>query len=246
MTALCRCKQCKLLFRIPTTTKKENAAFYQKDYTQDFTTDLPCDEKLGAYLKTKFTNTEKDYSVYIEIVRKANGNDGIKLFDFGCSWDYGSWQLMQGGFDVDSYEISVPRAEFARKKLGINVHADLSAVTEVYDCFFSCHVLEHVPSIKDVINFGFRILKPGGTFIAITPNGSEARRIIDPVRWRRLWGMVHPNMLDDIFYASMFDDKSYFMTSSPYRLDNIDEWRKSPCQITDRKSGSELLIIARK
>lgn len=145
VTSLRRCKHCQLLFRAPTTTSEENASFYQEAYAQGFTTDIPSEEQLKTYLSKAFLGTERDYSTYIDIVRKASGDNGNRVFDFGCSWGYGSWQLRQNGFEVESFEISVPRAEFARNRLGVKVHTSLSTVSGLFDVVFSSHVLEHVP-----------------------------------------------------------------------------------------------------
>ncbi len=248
-TSLCRCKHCQLLFRAPTTTLEENVSFYQKAYTQGFTTDLPSDEQLKAYLSKDFLGTERDYSTYIDIVRKASGTNGNKVFDFGCSWGYGSWQFRQNGFEVESFEISVSRAEFAKNKLGVKVHTSLSAVSGLFNIVFSSHVLEHVPSVKEAIAFGFRILKPGGCFVAVTPNGSAGFRKKDPNAWHKLWGLVHPNFLDGDFYQSFFSDYPYFLASNPYPTQEIENWGISnqyKRHIADQLSGEELLIIVKK
>jgi 2-polyprenyl-3-methyl-5-hydroxy-6-metoxy-1,4-benzoquinol methylase len=148
------------LFRTPTTSSKENASFYQEEYTQGFTTDCPSDDVLSKYLERSFVGGEKDYSNYIDILFAAGGKKGDRLFDFGCSWGYGSWQFKQRGFDVESFEISVPRANYAKSKLGVKVHSSLSDVQGQFDIFFSSHVLEHVPSVNDAIEFGMNLLKP--------------------------------------------------------------------------------------
>lgn len=248
VTALRRCKHCQLLFRTPTTTSEENASFYQKKYTQNFVTDLPSDEQLETYISRGFLDTERDYSTYIDIVRRANGTNGNKVFDFGCSWGYGSWQFRQRGFEVESFEISASRAEFAKNKLGLKVHSSLSEVSGPFDIFFSSHVLEHVPSVKEAIDFGFSILKPGGLFVAVTPNGSADFRKKSPGAWHKLWGLVHPNFLDDIFYRSIFVGNPIFLSSDPYPIQEIENWgiNQHETYISDKLSGEELLVIVKK
>ncbi len=248
VTSLRRCKRCQLLFRAPTTTSKENASFYQKAYTQGFTTDLPSDDQLKTYLSKAFLGTERDYSTYIDIVRKANGKNGNKVFDFGCSWGYGSWQFRQNGFEVESFEISVPRAEFAKNRLGVKVHTSLTEVPGLFDVVFSSHVLEHVPSVQESIAFGLSILKPGGLFVAVTPNGSADFRKKLPDAWHKLWGLVHPNFLDGDFYQSFFADPPCFLASNPYPMQEIENWGigQHERHIADQLSGEELLIIVKK
>jgi 2-polyprenyl-3-methyl-5-hydroxy-6-metoxy-1,4-benzoquinol methylase len=248
VTSLRRCKHCQLLFRAPTTTSEENASFYQKEYTQGFTTDIPNEEQLRTYLSKDFLGTERDYSAYIDILRKASGSNGNSVFDFGCSWGYGSWQFRQNGFEVESFEISIPRAEFARNRLGVKAHTSLSTVSGLFDVVFSSHVLEHVPSVHKSIAFCFSILKPGGLFVAITPNGSADFRKKAPNSWHKLWGLVHPNFLDRDFYQSIFANTPYFIASNPYPIQDIENWgvNQYGCRIADQLSGDELLVIVKK
>jgi hypothetical protein len=248
VTSLRRCKKCLLLFRAPTTSSEENSLFYQKAYTQGYTTDTPNEEQLAEFLSKSFLGTERDYSSYINIVRAANGNKGIKIFDFGCSWGYGSWQFRQNGFEVESFEISKSRADFAKNKLGVKVHTSLSEVSGLFDVVFSSHVLEHVSSVQDSISFGLSILKSGGLFIAVTPNGSSDFRKLDPNAWHKLWGLVHPNFLDGEFYQSFFNKASIFLVSNPYSMKQINNWviGKEINYIAKQLSGAELLIIVKK
>ena len=75
---------------------------------------------------------------------------GATIFDYGCSWGYGSYQFTQAGFGVTSFELSPTRTNYAREKLGILTVDDMDRA-EIdlacrFDCFFSAHVLEHVSS----------------------------------------------------------------------------------------------------
>ena len=156
---------------------------------------------------------------------------------------------MKHGFDVESFEISKPRAKYAREKLGVRVHDSISSVSGSFDIFFSSHVLEHVPSVKESIEFGMRILKPGGLFVAFTPNGSLDFRKKKRKVWDSLWGSVHPNFLDCDYYTSAFMGKHLFLSGRrPYSIEAIQNWRES----TDigetmlELDGKELLVLVKK
>ena len=248
VTALRRCESCQLLFRTPTTNSEENASFYQEEYTQGFTTDCPSEDVLSKYLERGFSGGEKDYSNYIAVVLAGGGKEGGRLFDFGCSWGYGSWQFAQKGFDVESFEISAPRASFAKSKLGVKVHSSLSDVKGQFDIFFSAHVLEHVPSVRDSIEFGMALLKPHGLFVAFTPNGSEEYRDREGESWNKLWGLVHPNLLDKKFYEKAFADKSLLLSSAPYCMPEITKWKTDDAfdKTKSKLDGSELLVLVKK
>ena len=249
VTRLKRCDQCQLLFRTPTTRASEDRSFYQNDYSHGSTTDCPTDEELSAYIDHSFENHENSYAPYVELLVAAGAKEGTRLFEFGCSWGYGSWQFAQAGFEVESYEISTPRAEFAKKKLGVKTHSSLADVQGPFDIFFSSHVLEHVPSVQETITFGMNLLRPGGLFIALTPNGSQDRRAANPESWEKSWGFVHPNLLDDQYYQHTFDKHAYMLTSPPYSVDAISNWSKgnnpSAMEHPDRV-GPELLLLVKK
>jgi 2-polyprenyl-3-methyl-5-hydroxy-6-metoxy-1,4-benzoquinol methylase len=246
VTALRRCRACHLLFRAPTTLPDENRSFYQSEYSQGFTTDMPTAEQLGQLTQTQFRGSEKDYTAYIDILKALGARPGARLFDYGCSWGYGSWQFAQAGFAVTAFEISLPRADYAKTHLNVDVHTATESVRGPFDIFFSAHVLEHVPSIADSIRLARTLVKDGGWFVALTPNGAAARRAHHPEGWMQWWGQVHPNFLDDEFYRHAFRADPHLLASSPYDLTALAQWAARPAAATALDlSGSELLVVAR-
>ena len=252
ITSLKRCENCMLLYRTPTTTIEENKDFYQEEYTQGFTTDCPNDDKLNELISNNFRNTEKDYSKIIEILNildlKSN-TDVSSLFDYGCSWGYGSYQLKKI-FNVKSYEISAPRAKYARDKLGVNIinESELDSLKNndnKLDFFFMSHVLEHVPNPSETLDLGLKLLKKGGYIVSFTPNGSMENKKINS-KWSQLWGMVHPNFIDEKFYEKFFKNNIYYIGSSKYNLKNIHNFTKNNQNYIDDLSGGELMIIVKK
>lgn len=245
-TSLQRCRNCKLLFRTPTTSTDENRIFYQKAYSQGFTTQMPTVAELEMLKSSDFKLSDKDYTRYIDIL-SALVRKGASVFDFGCSWGYGSYQIQKAGFQVEAFEISTDRRNYAEKSLGVHTHATLPDVQDKYDIFFSSHVLEHVPSVLDSMEYGFQVLKPGGYFIAFTPNGSEPFRQQKPKEWMKLWNMVHPNFLDDCFYITNSNNNPYFIGSENYFSDTIKDWVfKGHPRTSMDLSGSELMFVAKK
>jgi len=234
-----------LAFRVPTTTKEENAEFYQEEYSQGITTEVPSDAALKTLLESEFRDTEKDYSTYIEVLRALGVAPESRVFDFGCSWGYGSWQMQRAGFQVTSFEISKPRCTFAREKLGVDARVNIPEENGVFDVVFSSHVLEHVPAVSEAVLMARRLLRPGGLFVAFTPNGSYEFRAKEPEAWLKLWGFVHPNFLDAEFYRKAFAQDSWLLASSQYDLAAIRAWSSSSGSRQLSIEGSELLVAAR-
>src|SRR6185503_5040907 len=115
VTALRRCHNCALQFRTPTTSEKESYSFYQAEYAQGFTTEMPSAEELEMLKQKQFKGTDRDYSRALRILSALGCRPGMRLLDYGCSWGYGSWQFAQAGYEVAGFEISAPRCEYARK-----------------------------------------------------------------------------------------------------------------------------------
>lgn len=254
VTTLMRCANCSMQFRAPITTEEENQRFYNLEYEQGFTTDMPSDRELAVMLESNFSGSERDYAVYVKVLGALALPEGAKIFDFGCSWGYGSHQLAQAGYAVTAYEVSNSRRDFARRKLSISTVDAFDACLEDdrhhgrYDCFFSSHVLEHVPAPGAVFRAARKLLKPDGLFVAFTPNGSAAFRAVDFASWRLLWGEVHPNFLDDAFYAHSFGDAPAMLSSSAYDYDAIAgaSFDEAGIRTIGDLAGQELLFAVRR
>lgn len=247
VTALRRCSRCLLLFRVPTTSPEENESFYQSEYSQGFTTSLPTANELELLKQSYFQGSEKDYSKYLRVLAALGAKPGDAVLDFGCSWGYGSWQLQQAGYRVTAYEISVPRCTYARQELGIDAYSRLDELSGPFDVFFSSHVLEHVPSVSQCIQFAIQSLKPGGWLVTFTPNGSDSFRRMDFRAWKYIWGQVHPNVLDDVFYKNVFRDYSFLLSSGVDDEQEIRDWALglSRDQMVLDLTGNELLLVVR-
>jgi SAM-dependent methyltransferase len=244
VTTLRRCAGCALLFRAPTTTEAENARIYQALYREGFTTDMPDDASLREFVAVDFRGSDRDHATYLAVLEALGCRPRQRVFDFGCSWGYGSYQLRKAGYDVDAFEIAVPRATFARAKLGVRIVPSDEAADNQYDVFFSSHVIEHVPSVESMITLGMRLLRPGGLFVAFTPNGGEVRRRAQYALWHRCWGFVHPQLLDDVYIAKRFANHRYVVATNPYPLDELREFPAAPL-ILDQ-GGIELMFAVQK
>jgi SAM-dependent methyltransferase len=205
---------------------------------------MPDDAALRHLMATGFRGSGGEYTNYLAVLEGLGCMPGQRLFDFGCSWGYGSYQLAQAGYKVEAFEISAPRAAFARDKLGVRILAPDQAPDNRYDVFFSCHVIEHVPSVEDMITLGMRVLKPGGLFIAFTSNGGDVRRRDEYPLWHRSWGFVHPQLLDHMFIVRRFAGHSHVIATSPYPLGELHKFPAD--RLVLDQGGGELMFAVQK
>ena len=243
---LFECQQCGLRFRVPKETPDEAEQFYQADYTYGFTTDCPDTATLAHLIATGFHDSEKDFSVYLDVLRAANVQPGQSLFDFGASWGYGSWQFAHAGYRVYAYEVSQPRARYAGEKLGCTMLATATGVPEKVDCFFSAHVIEHLPDPSLLWQTALEVLKPGGTLVLFMPNGDSDYQRENPGHYAQLWGRVHPLLLSHRALDSMaarygFQGQAYSSSVSQNGHYDLSQIRAGQ---TTRLQGDELLYVA--
>ena len=236
-----------MLFRTPTDDPKDNLSFYENEYTQGFTTEVPSEAELVQFRNANFIGSPRDYSYYISTLNQLGLKSGAKIFDYGCSWGYGSYQLINAGFEVVSFEISPTRRRFARENLGIVTADDIESVaTELantFDCFFSAHVLEHVPSPSHSFGYAMRLLKTDGVFVSFTPNGSDGYRAKSSI-WSKAWGEVHPTFIDVVFLDNSFRRSPRVVGSSP--VNNASFPDQSELKRLDKVDRAELFFAARK
>lgn len=248
VTSMNRCRNCQLLFRTPTTSPKEYSNFYQTNYVEGYTTEAPSQSELQRLIATKFRNSGRDYTNYINVLRSLQSNPDQIILDFGCSWGYGSWQIKDANFKVLATEISKPRRNFAKKFLDIDVVPEPSDLKTPIDLFFSSHVLEHIPEIHKVFDVAKKSMAVDGYLIAFTPNGSDNFRKNDPLSWNKCWGFVHPILIDDVFIKSYFCNEKIYIGTSPYNCEHIAEWAKNerkPNLTLASLDGNELLFIVK-
>jgi cyclopropane fatty-acyl-phospholipid synthase-like methyltransferase len=181
---------------------------------------MPSDEKLAALIRSNFAGTEKNWDYYNGVLRQLGLGPGERVFDFGCSWGYGSYQMAAAGYRVVALEVSPTRKRYAEEKLRVVMANDADSAIEdpslagAFGCFFSAHVLEHVPNPKMVFSLAAKLLRPGGLFVSFTPNGSQQAKTAW-AGWNKAWGEVHPNFIDDQFLNRAFEGSPRVVGSSP-------------------------------
>ncbi len=224
-----KCEKCGLMFRFPKETPETNLRFYQSNYKEGMTTDLPDSLHLKHLLSSRFQGTSKDFESKINLV-KSYLPTGIVL-DYGCSWGYGVWQFKQAGYEAIGFEISQPRADFGRKMLGVDIiqQEEVNNLNDAsIDIIFTSHVLEHLPDISNVFKLFQRLLKSGGILAIFVPNCNECdNQKIFHQKKIFAFGEKHTIAYDSLFLSS-----------------TLEKHQMSVCLL--QQDTSELQVIAQK
>lgn len=246
VSRLFECNNCHLYFRHPVDSIETNKEFYQEDYQQKgegITTDIPDRITLEKLKENNFAGTSKNIQHYVSLFKQLIPNKTIKIIDFGANWGYQSFQFKNAGFEVSSYEISVPRAAMGKKLLNVEIHTRVEELSANNDIFFSSHVIEHLPDIPYMINLAKDKLNENGIFIAECPNGSKEFRTKNPRGFTLSWGLLHPNYISADYYQYMFKNNPYYITSTPINVEDILNWDRKT-QVCKNLSGNQLLVFA--
>ncbi len=146
------------------------------------------------YERSSFLNQEN-------ILRVASQFSGGRLLDVGC--DNGKWTQQLGKVSKASelwgIEINSGPAEECRSK-GIKViNQDLNNVWNVNESYFDIihanQVIEHVPNVDFFLHETFKALKPGGTVIVSTENGSSWHNIFAAIMGWQIFSLTNMSSL---------------------------------------------------
>lgn len=243
-----KCADCALMFRWPKDTPGFNHFFYQDQYRENVVTELPDEASLAVMKESIFRGADKDIIDKIDILKQLVS--GGRVMDYGCSWGYGTFQLVAAGYEAIGFEISRPRAAFGRTRLGVEIlssEAQLDGLAGSFDAVFASHVLEHLPAPSVVFNRLARLLKPNGWLLGFVPNcgGDDARRL--GVNWGPMCCEKHPLALDAEFLTRALTKHGFRVSvfSNPYDLDVTYEALLQSRRVHNLK-GEELMICARK
>ncbi|MEL6457009.1 MAG: class I SAM-dependent methyltransferase [Cyanobacteria bacterium J06621_15] len=242
-----QCQDCFLMYRYPKDGIVDNVDFYQSDYQEGITTDVPSTEaELNNLLALGFNDTQINYSNNIKTVKQYINHGSV--LDYGCSWGYGVHQFNQAGFDSIGFEISKARAEYGRKNLSVNILDELSDLEQLppdsFDIIHTSHVLEHLPELASSFSLFQKLLKPTGYLIIFVPNaGCKFARDLG-VNWGPMIGEKHNLALDARFFANNLPKYGFapVFNSCPYDTPHISYESESQASIA--LPGQELLVIA--
>jgi 2-polyprenyl-3-methyl-5-hydroxy-6-metoxy-1,4-benzoquinol methylase len=100
-----------------------------------------------------------------------------RLLEVGCGDGSRLALFREAGWAVEGVEVDEEAARLASSKHRVTVrHGELSDLHyrgDSFDAVIMNHVLEHVHEPRSLVAECFRLLRPGGTFVAVTPNADS-------------------------------------------------------------------------
>lgn len=166
---LVQCNHCDLIYLNPRPDEREILEYYPKEYA--------CYGGVPPEGLLKRSLYQANFFCKILPMLKELPDNGV-LLEFGCGnghWLWGMKKYLKEGQRLIGMDFNAEQIA-AVKKHGIEAYVgDENKMLEIIaaesvDIVFLNHVIEHVPSPKNVLSSVHRVLKPGGLLIGATPN----------------------------------------------------------------------------
>ncbi|MCK4806937.1 MAG: class I SAM-dependent methyltransferase, partial [Candidatus Aegiribacteria sp.] len=163
-----RCSECGLVYLSERPAEKTLTNMYSRAYYEDG------DVGYKGYLRT----FDKYHDTFMKIFSRRHRDllhhaRGRRLLEIGCAYGFLLDYLDRRGWKVQGVEISPLSSEYARDKLGLDVHtgsvesADLEEHS--YDVILLLDVLEHLHRPYDILRRIRKLLSPEGILVVQCP-----------------------------------------------------------------------------
>lgn len=176
---LAKCRTCGLVYLSPQPDETALQQMYREDYIQAYGTgEIGGGKQLDAQIHV--------YEHLVGLLSGVCGQPG-RLLEIGPGYGYFLACAKQHGWRVTGLEWSHAAAEYARKKLGLEVHVgriEEYETSDHYDAVVILHTLEHMPDPTAVLQRLREFLAPGGVLAIVGPNAGSFDRWWHGKRWR--------------------------------------------------------------
>ncbi len=204
----CSNKTCGLVWLDPQPITEDINKLYQNYYTHtndQNSSKLPQSksQSLQAWFYDLFTSIirikqerEQFNQMYLADIKPG------KLLDVGC----GNGDLLSKfrdlGWDVQGQDTDIKAKEFAEKNYNLTVHLgtleSIGFADNTFDAIIVNHVIEHIIDPIALLLECYRILKPGGVLLAVTPNILSTSHKFFGQYWRGLEPPRHVYLFSEL------------------------------------------------
>ncbi|MEJ2196598.1 MAG: class I SAM-dependent methyltransferase [Ignavibacteriaceae bacterium] len=178
--SLLRCNNCGLHITYPQPSPSEIAQYYPDEYFSYTNQSLKIPQ--GTIIR-KLKRIFGDRYYYFPPPNMPIG----KAFEIGCFNGSHLKALQLLGWEVSGIDINKNAIEFAKEKLGLNVHSGDFQQTDIpknsFDLVQAMMVMEHLYDVRKALGKISSIVKTGGLFIFNVPNHRSFERKIFGRRW---------------------------------------------------------------
>ena len=244
----CPNSECGLVWLDPMPVEEDIAKAYQTYYTHEI------DNSQKSFIRLILSNIYntasivpwylldlKAQEVQLNTMYLANTRTG-KLLDVGCGSGKFLNNMRLTGWEVEGVDFDPKAVELARTKYSINAHLgsleSIRFADNSFDAITMSHVVEHVFNPVALLQECYRILKPGGKLIALTPNINSWGHQKFKNNWRGLEPPRHFHLFSQITlrkcaskagfnknYTCTLSVRSLYWFSASYDIQKFKKWK---------------------
>ena len=186
-----RCRDCDSAVLSPAPTPEELAALYPEVYS--FHPSVAKGSKLKELTATleEMVFFRPQYKMQYRTIAEVVGSPapGAKLLDLGCGLGQRLLAFRERGYAVHGLDFLPSVVTYLQKELGIDascgdlLHLDQLFAEGSFDVVTAFQVVEHVHDAQALLKSCFRLLRPGGWFVATIPMGNSLQATLLKERW---------------------------------------------------------------
>jgi 2-polyprenyl-3-methyl-5-hydroxy-6-metoxy-1,4-benzoquinol methylase len=233
-----QCIYCGLVFRYPTDSPQKAARYYESEYQGEMEGYIPGEEQARALHAANFHGSFFDRSSRLGVLQRFYQQG--RVLDFGCSWGFGTAQLIAAGLDATGFELSRRRAELGRKALGVPIETDFRQLVMrsagQFTLIYADHVIEHLFDLRSVLDDFEKLLSPSGHLVLFVPNGGGPGARQHGVKWGPFLGESHTVALT----------ADWFLANLPRHGFVVEVLGGEPEGIDSMPDSDELICVARR
>jgi len=162
-----RCGECGFVFLAVQPTAESFPDLYDARY---FESDYHCGHETEAYFARE-SEQGASAGVLLDLIEKTVPRG--RILEIGCAGGYFLKAARERGWSPTGIEVSVDASQFAREKLGLDVHTGTMDSVRMeqgsFDAVFMGDVLEHVPEPMHALRIARGLLRPGGVLLVAGP-----------------------------------------------------------------------------
>jgi 2-polyprenyl-3-methyl-5-hydroxy-6-metoxy-1,4-benzoquinol methylase len=178
----CSDPQCRYVWLSPMPNKRQLEEAYVNYYTHSQNGSMSRARLLRIYIMRLILRAYTFLLGCTPIARALREADQLylgdvrqgRLLEVGCGDGRQMVKMKDSGWQVEGQEVDLNARQVATERTGLPVHYGelecLKLPDETYDAIVMVHVIEHVPDPISLLKECNRLLKPGGTLVAVTPN----------------------------------------------------------------------------
>lgn len=126
------------------------------------------------YINITYKNNKSNYPAKFCYFMFKEYNLNNKILDLGCGNGDFTEEIEKLGFNVIGADINPPKG---KKYITMDIQHEIYPFNDnTFDIIFSKSVIEHLRNPEKMVDEVYRILKPGGIFICMTPSWKHSYR----------------------------------------------------------------------